>query len=630
MTFPEAARTLIRIAIVLLWGSCASSGATVIGLDAATTEVPLASFLSCYRDASGQMTLAQVQQEWERGRFSPGTQRRLSLGFTPDAIWLRFAMRHQGDYPATWMVELQTPRMDAVDAYLVHGSRPVEHFAAGNLQTASVELVDAINPTFPVSLQPGEEVECFLRVSSETSLQLPLRLWGIRQYANSKAGDWFFTTGFFGYLTALILLGFVFGIISRERGMTIYALSLVGVFACYFILSGYWVWLGFPARAVVVKQGVILAGEFALFMMLAFVRRLLELDSVMPQTDRWVARVMWAGLAATPVLFSLPYRTSYPLFVGHLLLVGVALMLIAFVAWQRRVRVARFYSIAWIVFWASYGVSSIQFLAQHPMPHLPWVYSLLGVAGSATLFLFAIADRVREIRQAAQKAQAQVLAAERQISEELRLQMRREQLLIRDLHDGIGGLNASLAILGEVGRREATSEMDRERFARISKLASDGGDEVRSLMSSLEAGEMSWLDFLDECRRCAQLMLPPHGIEFTVMETGYSGQPGPGVFPGMSLLRVFKETLTNAVKHSGCTRVTVLAAFAPRQLRLTIRDNGRGMAPNLSQGRGLKNMALRIRELGGQITCQSSAGVEWVFELPLPIALGDSTMTSPI
>lgn len=615
------ARAIIAMVAVLLWGCSSSPAAGVVRLDGATTELPLTPFLSFYRDASGQMTLAQVQQQWARGQFSPGAQRRPSFGFTQDAIWVRFVMQHQGPHPAMWILELQTPRMDTVDAYLVRSSGPVEHFAAGNLPAPSPQVVDAIRPAFPFSLQPGEEAEFFLRVHSETSLQLPLSIWGVKQYATAQARMVMFSAGFFGYLSALVTVGLLFGGVSWERGMVFYSLSLVGVLAGYLIVSGYWTWLGFPRHTVLAKQGGILAGEFALFMMIVFLRRLFDLGLVMPRVDQWMARFMWAGAAATLVLLALPYRISYPLFLGHLLLLGVALMLVAFAAWHRGLRVARFYSLAWVVFWASYGVSSILFLARQPMPHLPWVYTLVGVAASSTLFLFAIADRVREIRQSALKAQVDLLAVERQASEDLRLKMRQEQLLIRDLHDGIGGLTANLAILAELGRRSAAADAEREQFARISSLASDGSAEVRSLMKSLEARDMSWADFFAEFRQHGQMALPPHGIEFTLTETGDTDQPGPGVYAGLSIMRLLKEALNNAVKHAACTRVTVVAEFTPHQLRLRVRDNGRGLPSVPPTGRGLRNMASRIREIGGAMTRRSENGVELVFELPLPVKL---------
>lgn len=609
---------------VLLWSACLVRGEGPVVLDDRTTEVELAPHLSLYRDAGGRMTLDEVRQAWAGGGFVPVTGRRPTLGFTADAVWLRFEVRHDGATAREWLLELMTPRMDDVRVFLLHSSGQIEHFETGKAQSAQSRVLDTVDPAFPMLLKPGESVECFLRIRSETSLQLPLRLTGVGALTPAGPGKQVLVAVLFGYLISLILLGFVFGWVAREPSFLIYALALCGIFFGYLILSGYWSWLGLPGGAFVAKQGLIIAAEFALMMKVAFLRRLFDIKRVMAGVERWGTPVMVSIVVVTAALVMLPYRIAYQLCVGHLLVLGMGMMLLATVAWWRGDRVAWLYLVAWVVFWVCYGVSSLSFLMRHPLPYLPWVYSLLGANVSATLFLVAIADRVRQIRQAALEAQERLVAVERHASDELRQQIRREQLLIRDLHDGIGGLTANLAILAEIGRRGAPAGQERERFARITEMATHGGAEVRSLMGLLETREMSWTDFFDECRGHGHLALEAHGIEFKLEEDSAIDADGPGVFPGLSLLRVIKEAMANAVKHAACSQVLVRAEFGPDQLRLTVLDNGRGFAKERREGRGLRNMAARVGELGGTMSCRGEQGVELEFKLPLPLKLLDT------
>jgi signal transduction histidine kinase len=50
-----------------------------------------------------------------------------------------------------------------------------------------------------------------------------------------------------------------------------------------------------------------------------------------------------------------------------------------------------------------------------------------------------------------------------------------------------------------------------------------------------------------------------------------------------------------------------------------MRDNGRGLGATPGSGHGLPNMAARIQDLGGTMTCRSEQGTELVFALPLPL-----------
>ncbi|MEI8045176.1 MAG: 7TM diverse intracellular signaling domain-containing protein, partial [Verrucomicrobiota bacterium] len=396
----------------------------------------------------------------------------------------------------------------------------------------------------------------------------------------------------------------------------------VGVFGAYFIMSGYYVWLGLPAGGFAVKGGMILAIEFTMLLLLAYLRHLFNLPADMPRLNRWVVRFFW-GTAASTVIFLLgPYQIMDPFVILQVLLFGVGSLTVSLLAWWRGNRVARFYALAWVSFWVLFVISQLQFFGWMAMPTLPELQAILGVALSVTFFFVAMADRVRQIHHSMEQAQRQVLTLEQKAGRELQAQMQQQQQLIRDLHDGIGGLTANVAILAEMGRRNAADEKDRGRFDRISMLASEGGAEIHSLMSSMEARDVQWGDLIVECRRHAGIVITGHGMEFNLSVLGDSGQPGPGMFPGMSLFRIFKEALTNAVKHSGASRIEAFMDFTPASFRMTVRDNGRGMGATQGTGRGFPNMAARIKELGGTMTCRSEQGTELVFEVPLPLPDG--------
>jgi len=610
------------IILVMIGSACSFAGETV-RLSESIKSVALSHQLSIYRDATGLMTLTEVQADWSRGATTLGDQRRPTFGFTPDAIWARWTVRNDDVGPAFWVIRLKTTRMDEVDFHVIRSSGDVRHFAAGNARVPSADQVDEVYPSFPLMLEAGEQVEVFARIQSETALQLPLEMIASTHLAGVQSREQLVHAGFFGYLLALIVLGFLFGMIAHERGFVLYSISLISCFACYFILSGYYAWFDFAGHDLVAKQGLIITSEFALFMMLIYLRYLLDLPRTLPAINRFVVWTLRVSAIIVLVLLVMPYRIAYPVILVHMSVVGLASVIVAFIAWYNGLKVARFYAVAWMFFWIFFGIGTFRHISAESVSRPFWANAFAGTEISVTFFFIAMADRVRELRRAATRSQEKLLQMEQQASKDLRQKLRQEQLLIRDLHDGIGGLTANLSILAEVGRRDATATQERDRFERISQMASDGSAEVRGLMSSLEARDMSWPDFFDECRRFGRVALTPHNMEFSLSDTGFTDQAGPGVFAGLSLLRVVKEAMTNAVKHAKCTRLTMLFDFVPNQLRITIRDNGPGFAAAINHGRGLRNMEARMREMGGTMTHKSEGGVEIVLELPLPVTLVD-------
>jgi signal transduction histidine kinase len=152
---------------------------------------------------------------------------------------------------------------------------------------------------------------------------------------------------------------------------------------------------------------------------------------------------------------------------------------------------------------------------------------------------------------------------------------------------------------------------------------------------------------LTETRTLSYLLHPPlldeAGLESAVRDyvEGFSKRSGipvalrmPEPFDRLgqtielALFRVLQEGLTNIHKHSGCTQASVSLALSPTHVTLSIRDNGKGIAPHVIEGFhsdganlgvGLAGMRERVREFGGHLEIQSdTAGTLLTAVLPRP------------
>ena len=81
--------------------------------------------------------------------------------------------------------------------------------------------------------------------------------------------------------------------------------------------------------------------------------------------------------------------------------------------------------------------------------------------------------------------------------------------------------------------------------------------------------------------------------------------------------RIAVEALTNAARHSGGRRCC-LELTTDHLLRLTVTDDGHGLAEDNGDGIGIRTMQERARELGGRLTIGAvdGSGVRVVAELP--------------
>lgn len=202
---------------------------------------------------------------------------------------------------------------------------------------------------------------------------------------------------------------------------------------------------------------------------------------------------------------------------------------------------------------------------------------------------------------------------------EERKYLRQLEMITRDLHDGIGGITAIIGLMAEIGQRQSTTANDKGQFKRIVEQAAEASMEVRELVNMLESREFRWSDLIVAFRRQGEIKLESHCIAFNLTADGDCAIAGPGLVPGMSLLRILKEALTNVIKHSGADRVDLALSFSPEQFRMSVHDNGRGLDQRQVQGRGLANMRKRAADLGGTMNARSEGGTHLEFEFPIPL-----------
>lgn len=191
-----------------------------------------------------------------------------------------------------------------------------------------------------------------------------------------------------------------------------------------------------------------------------------------------------------------------------------------------------------------------------------------------------------------------------------------------DLHDDIGASLTHIAILSEVASREvsANPELTAERLSTIAVAS-------RELVRSM--GDVVWSidperDRIDELvrrmRRFASDMFAASDVAFVFRAPEHEA----GTFVDGSirrqLLLVFKEAVTNVVRHAHASNADVDLRHDGGTFVLTVRDDGAGFdAENPNEGNGLDSMRRRAERIGGSFHVESRAGGGTVVRVRIPI-----------
>lgn len=180
--------------------------------------------------------------------------------------------------------------------------------------------------------------------------------------------------------------------------------------------------------------------------------------------------------------------------------------------------------------------------------------------------------------------------------------------LSSDLHDDVGGLLSGVAYQMELLDR-TVEEKHRPLVRRVAESSRTAMVRMRDVIWAIDARNSTWGDLKLRVWEYANEQIAPLGIDFKITEKGL--QPDLELTAELrhGLILIFKEFVTNSIKHSGASQIEMEVSRSRGELSVTLKDNGRGTElSRISTGQGLDNMRMRVEKMGGTITIDGNQG----------------------
>jgi signal transduction histidine kinase len=229
--------------------------------------------------------------------------------------------------------------------------------------------------------------------------------------------------------------------------------------------------------------------------------------------------------------------------------------------------------------------------------------------GVAVYAMFAAAwllgDNLRTRRAYLREVEDRAERLEREREADARRAAGEEQARIaRELHDiithNVSVMTVQAAAAGDVF--ETQPGRAREALDSIESSGREALTELRRLLGAVRTDDapseltpqpgLSRLDDLVEQVRAA-------GLDVELSIEGDPRELPVGV--DLSAYRIVQEALTNVLRHASASNAVVTVRYRDDSLVLVIVDDGRGPAPNRSEGRGLIGMRERAVLVGGEL-----------------------------
>ncbi len=245
-------------------------------------------------------------------------------------------------------------------------------------------------------------------------------------------------------------------------------------------------------------------------------------------------------------------------------------------------------------------------------------FLLLGVF----IILFISLYRIRMNKHIKEKKELRDLFEKELLRTQLEIQEQTLKIISQEIHDNIGQV-LSLAKLNLSTMDIADLEELKEKIKDSKQLVSKAIQDLRDLSKSMNTDNIEAIGLL-------------HAIEYElemIRRTGYLTKlkvEGKTIRlesqKELILFRIIQEVLNNIIKHAEADIIVVTVNYEENEIRLHVKDNGKGfdLTPlnkenNSDHGLGIRNMHNRAKLIGAdfKMTSNTGHGTEVCLTVPL-------------
>jgi two-component system nitrate/nitrite sensor histidine kinase NarX len=397
----------------------ASVSANVVILTDEQGQYPLGLHLEILEDKDGTLTIDDVTSPEVASQFVASQQEAPNFGFSDSAFWVRFTVRNETADTTDWQLTFQrTTNLHFIDVY-VPSSDQQDFMVTKTGTYLPFDTRDMKIPqyVFNVPLLPDAEQTIHIRIQSESLITFPLTLWSSAALLQKHRVELVLSGILFGVLLITLSYNTFLYLFLRDASYLYYVLFI----ACFFlqILSGdglaqqyLWPnmvgWNGY-AQPFFYLLGTALALKFTSSFFVTGVNepKLYKLINIL-------------SIICVVAAISLPFGGLRFFNVGLFILVIVStitMVVVGFIVWRRGYRPARYYLPAWSIFFVTatlIPLTGIDLLPNNLVTAQGYRFGLMVLV---LLLSVALADRINNIRQQREEAQAELISTQQKTLE---------------------------------------------------------------------------------------------------------------------------------------------------------------------------------------------------------------------
>jgi diguanylate cyclase (GGDEF)-like protein len=381
------------LACLLLFALCAPAGAQVTLSPDTPGVLDLTSSVQVLENADRGLDLAAVRSPVLDASFRTLAPGETTFGYAHGNYWFRFSVENALPDVVRRALVIDYPLLDHVTVYSIGADGSVVSREIGDRTPFSTRDLPDRHLNILLDFPPGERSQFYLRIDSQSSMQVPLLLADPRSYLGMQLTTQLGLGLYYDILVALTLYNLLLFASVRDANFLWYALYGASYCMMLFCLNGLAFQHFWPDSPRWGNLATLFSVSFSLAMVLQFSRRFLDLARHAPALDLPLRIALGLAVLLGVAALVAPYR--YIIQAQTLLAIGVApLILAGAFRIMRRFTPARHFALAWSMLLLGTVVYASVALGLLPKISLTEYSIQIGSAAEMILLSFALAYRI--------------------------------------------------------------------------------------------------------------------------------------------------------------------------------------------------------------------------------------------
>ncbi|MBT6492121.1 MAG: hypothetical protein HOK97_20280, partial [Deltaproteobacteria bacterium] len=364
--------------------------------------------LSYLRIQGRLMELEEVLNNGGHSKFAPPLGEVPNFGFTDASYWFHTQLKADPRIPTRWLLEIGYPLLDQIDVHVIRNGISSESYHTGDLSPLAQRPIKHRLFLFPLEIEPAETIDLYIRVNTQSAMQLPLQLWDPDTFYEQDEPRALAKAFVAGTLVIMFFYNLFLFFTIRDSNYLHYVGLVAMMLLFYLSLNGLgylYVW----SDLIFINQRIMPISISGLAVTAGlFTHVFLKTKTNTPTGHKILAFLTMGSLVIFFASFFLSYSITVraaSVFGG---LISIACMGIGLVEMRTGYGPARYYTLAWLFLYSStvvLAMSKFGIIQRSTAVEQSFEFAMVV---QVLLFSFALGDRINQIQK--EKATAQEAA----------------------------------------------------------------------------------------------------------------------------------------------------------------------------------------------------------------------------